>query len=155
MEKTAIAPNITVIPPPRGGVSLRVRGGRAIEAESLKGILVLLEPDENVRDALLTLLQGRGWSIETAGDVRGLESLLQGLDVAAVISEASLPGCRAGDILRVCERQQVPVIFTGHDLPVQGAVDLIRQGAQDFLDKPFQQERLLDLLNHLPNRHNT
>ena len=43
----------------------------------------------------------------------------------------------------------VPVVFTGHDLPLQGAVDLIRQGAMDFLDKPFPQSRLLDLLERL------
>ncbi len=58
------------------------------------------------------------------------------------------------DILHSCMRRQVPVIFTGHDLPVQDAVDLVREGGYDYLEKPFQQERLLDLLKHLPNRHN-
>lgn len=134
---------------PRGG------GGRAIKEESAKDILVLLEPDESVCDALLTLLEGRGWAIETAKEARGLEVLLQGLKVAAVISEASLPDCRAADILRACAQQQVPVIFTGYDLPAQAAVDLIRQGGYDYLEKPFQQERLLDLLKRLPNRHNS
>jgi FixJ family two-component response regulator len=45
-------------------------------------------------------------------------------------------------------------VFTGHDLPLQGAVDLIRQGAIDFLDKPFPQFRLVDLLDRLANRQN-
>ena len=49
----------------------------------------------------------------------------------------------------------VPVIFTGHDLSLQGAVDLIRQGACDFLDKPFPQGRLVDLLNEMASGHNT
>jgi len=33
-------------------------------------------------------------------------------------------------------------------------VDLIRQGASDFLDKPFPQGRLVDLLNDLSTRQN-
>jgi FixJ family two-component response regulator len=48
----------------------------------------------------------------------------------------------------------MPVVFTGHDLPLQGAVDLIRQGAVDFLDKPFPQSRLLELLNRLSGGQN-
>ena len=134
---------------PRGG------GGRAIKEEPAKDVLVLLEPDESVCDALQTLLQGRGWAVETARDARGLETLLKKPRVKAVISEASLPNCQAADILRACARQQVPVIFTGYDLPAQTAVDLIRQGGHDYLEKPFQQERLLDLLKRLPNRHNS
>ncbi len=134
---------------PRGG------GGRAIKEEPAKDILVLLEPDESVCDALRTLLQGRGWAIETAKEAHDLELLLQKLRVTAVISEACLPNCQAADILRTCARQHVPVIFTGYDLPAQTAVDLIRQGGHDYLEKPFQQERLLDLLKRLPNRHNS
>jgi DNA-binding NtrC family response regulator len=134
---------------PRGG------GGRAIKEEPAKDVLVLLEPDESVCDALRTLLQGRGWAVETAKDALGLETLLKKPRVKAVISEASLPNCHAADVLRACARQQVPVIFTGYDLSAQTAVDLIRQGGHDYLEKPFQQERLLDLLKRLPNRHNS
>ena len=113
-----------------------------------------MEPDENVCDALLTLLEGRGWAVAIVKDVNNLKMTLQSSDIKAVISEATLPACQAKDVLRVCAQQQVPVIFTGHDLPAQAAVDLIRQGGHDYLEKPFQQERLLDLLKHLPNRHN-
>lgn len=134
---------------PHGG------GGREIKEEPAKDILVLLEPDESVCDALATLLQGRGWAIETAKEAHDLDLLLQKLRVTAVISEACLPNCEAADILRACARQQVPVIFTGYDLPAQTAVDLILQGGHDYLEKPFQQERLLDLLKRLPNRHNS
>lgn len=110
----------------------------------------MLEPDENVRDALLTLLRARGWTLETANDVQGLQRLLAELKVAAVISEASAPGCPAAEILKTSAKRHVPVIFTGYDLPAQDAVDLIRQGGYNYLEKPFRQERLLELLNQLP-----
>jgi two-component system response regulator FixJ len=71
-----------------------------------------------------------------------------------VISESTLPECSPQDILELCSERALPVIFTGHDLPLQGAVDLIRQGAIDFLDKPFPQSRLLDLLERLSKRQN-
>ena len=129
-------------------------GVQAIQTESAKGVLVVLEPDENVREALQTLLQGRGWVIEAANEAQELEDLLESLDIVAVISEASLPDCPAVEVLHACAQRQVPVIFTGHNLTAQEAVDLILQGGHDYLEKPFQQERLMDLLKHLPNRQN-
>jgi len=124
----------------------------AIQAQSSKGILVLLEPDENVRDALLTLLRGRGWMLETANEISSLRELLRERDVAAVISEARLPDCPASDILKTCAQPKVPVIFTGYDLPAQEAVDLIHQGGYDYLEKPFKLKRMLQLLDQLANR---
>ena len=125
-----------------------------IEAGAEKGHLILIEPDENVRAALLTLLSGAGWHVDA---VRGCADIPQTHDddgIAAVISESSLPGCAANDVLKVCCERGIPVIFTGHDLTVQAAVDLIQQGAADYLQKPFPQRRLLNLLNHLQHGHN-
>lgn len=127
--------------------------GKAAREQSLNA-LVLIEPDSNILDALSRLLQGLGWVVESS---RGLDDLGQELEkqeVTAVISEASVPGCEPVEILNRCARHHVPVIFTGHDVSPQGAADLMQKGAMDFLEKPFSQTRLLDLLNRLRNRHN-
>lgn len=113
----------------------------------------MIEPDPSVRDALNTLLEGEGWPLINLEACSELESVIERASVLAVISESSLPECNAQEILERCSKAGLPVIFTGHDLPVQGAVDLIRQGARDYLDKPFPQSRLLDLLNRLQNEH--
>ena len=119
-----------------------------------KGILVLNEPDPSVRDALTVLLEGDGWRVVGVEDCESLKSAVAEPGVLALISESSLPDCTPGEILEHCSQAGLPVIFTGHDLPLQGAVDLIRQGAVDFLDKPFPQSRLLDLLDGLGSGQN-
>ena len=81
--------------------------------------------------------------------VSAFDALMDAAVDAIVISESSLPICSPQEVLEYCFRHKLPVIFTGHDLPLQGAVDLIRRGATDFLDKPFPQSRLLDLLDGL------
>lgn len=125
------------------------------EIKSKNGVLLLNEPDESVRDALTVLLEGENWSVlhvTTCGD---LDAANKAGEITAVISESNLPDCTPEDILERCKNLGVPVVFTGHDLPLQGAVDLIRQGAVDFLDKPFPQSRLLDLLKGLQKSENT
>lgn len=116
--------------------------------------MVLNEPNESVRDALTLLLEGEGWSVESVHDCEGLRKALGAGQAMAVISESSLPDCTPGELLELCSGLGLPVIFTGHDLPLQGAVDLIRQGAVDFLDKPFPQSRLLNLLESLRKDQN-
>lgn len=127
---------------------------RAIKEEVQKGELVLIEPDVSVRDALVLLLREKGWMVRAAGDCEQLQAAVAGGGLTAVISESTLPDCAPGEILELCSQHDLPVVFTGHDLPLQGAVDLIRQGAIDFLDKPFPQSRLLDLLDRLADRQN-
>jgi DNA-binding NtrC family response regulator len=135
-----------------------VTWGIAITAKRKQGFLVLIEPDSSVRDALTVLLRGEGWEVRDAADCLELQQRIEegaaGSGPVAVISEASLPQCTAQEILEMGAAHQLPVVFTGHDLSLQGAVDLIRQGATDFLDKPFPQSRLLDLLERLARGQN-
>ena len=132
----------------------RVSGECAIKEEQKNGILLLNEPDASVRDALTVLLEGEGWSVVAAEKCQELVKWMASRDVVAVISESSLPDCTPQEILEHCKSLEIPVVFTGHDLPLQGAVDLIRQGAMDFLDKPFPQTRLLELLDRLQKGRN-
>ena len=127
---------------------------RAIKEKVQKGELVLIEPDVSVRDALVFLLREKGWKVIAAGDCDQLRAAVARGGLTAVISESTLPNCAPGEILELCSVHHLPVVFTGHDLSLQGAVDLIRQGAIDFLDKPFPQSRLLDLLDRLAGRQN-
>ena len=129
-------------------------GDCAINKENTKGTLVLIEPDVSVRDALTILLEGENWQVNSLDDCHELPGAIEEAGVVAVFSESSLPLCTPQEIFEQCAQRDLPVIFTGHDLPLQGAVDLIRQGAMDFLDKPFPQSRLLDLLDRLYNRQN-
>ena len=114
----------------------------------------MFEPDPSVRDALTVLLTSKGWEVIAADNCEALIAALRPGKIVAVISEASLPDCTPQEVLERCTESGTPVIFTGHDLSLQGAVDLIRQGAMDFLDKPVPQGRLLDLLEHMEERAN-
>jgi DNA-binding NtrC family response regulator len=144
-----------VLRPHAGSYSYQLIGDQGIKHASNKGVVVLLEPDASVRDALVLLLQSEGWAVKGLEGCDGLAPLLGGEGVVAVVSESSLPDCTPEEILEQCKKSGLPVIFTGHDMSLQGAVDLIRQGASDFLDKPFPQGGLVNLLNALSARQNT
>ena len=111
--------------------------------------ITLVEPDEAVREALTALLEGRGWAVDALTCGAELETAMRCGAVHAVVCESALPDHAAEDVLRKCRDRQVPVIFLGHGQDVQRAVDLVRHGAMDFLEKPFRHSRLLALLDSL------
>ena len=113
--------------------------------------VVLIEPDKAVRAALNTLLQGLGWRVTALKTGQRLESVLGNSNISAIISESDLPDQLATAVLELGEAQKIPVIFLGHSQQVQDAVDLMRLGAKDFLEKPFPQARLIRLLDSLCN----
>ncbi len=113
--------------------------------------LVLVEPDNAVRTALKTLLQGLGWHVTALKTGQRLDSVLGKSDITAIISESSLPDRLATVVLELGKAREIPVIFLGHKQQVQDAVDLMRLGARDFLEKPFPQTRLIRLLDSLHN----
>jgi DNA-binding NtrC family response regulator len=111
--------------------------------------VTLVEPDEAVRSALTTLLEGRGWKVLALDSGERLGNSLHEGTPVAVVCESTLPDMTAVNVLDECRRYRVPVVFLGHQTQVQNAVDLVRMGARDFLEKPFPQDRLLSLLENL------
>ena len=111
--------------------------------------LTLVEPDEAVRLALTTLFEDQGWHVAALDNGETLEKTLKDTAPFAVVCESSLPDQAASSVLETCLRRRIPVVFLGHQTEVQSAVDLMRMGAEDFLEKPFPQARLLKLLERL------
>ena len=110
-----------------------------------KAIVHVIDDDDAVRESLAFLLG-------TAGiDVKTYESAVAFLDVApeiklgCVITDVRMPELSGVDLLRRLQELKlgVPVIvITGHgDVPL--AVEAMKIGAVDFLEKPFDDEVLL------------
>lgn len=113
----------------------------------MSGMIDIVDDEEAIRDALAFLLASRG--IKTRGWPSGEEFLAaQPLDdMACVIMDVRM-GALSGP--EVYERLRamgsvVPVIFlTGHaDVPV--AVRTLKAGAFDFVEKPFNDNQIVDL----------
>ncbi len=111
------------------------------------GTVFIVDDDEAIRDALCWLFQSRGV------DARSFASAEEFLDAWA----ADMCGCLLLDIrmsgmsgldlferLRAVHQAKLPVIFlTGHgDVPM--AVSALKRGARDFVEKPFNDNELVD-----------
>jgi len=108
-------------------------------------IVHVIDDDEALRDSLTFLLRTADLEVMSHSTAAAfLESLpLKGL--TCIITDVRMPGLSGIDLLRRVRELgiEVPVIvITGHgDVPL--AVEAMRFGAVDFLEKPFDDEILL------------
>jgi DNA-binding NtrC family response regulator len=110
------------------------------------GARVLIIDDESgIRESLETLLTMEGFAVETAPDgEKGLIMLDQG-SYELVLLDLALPGQNGIELLpQIHERNpQLPVIMLTAYGTVNNVVDAIRAGAHNFVQKPWDNEKLL------------
>lgn len=108
-------------------------------------LIVLFEDDADLRHAITQLLELEGHTVKACEAVEALDDPFTTAFNGVVITDIRLPGVDGRQLFRGLREidDEIPVIMiTGHG-ELQEAVDLMREGAYDFISKPFAPPRLL------------
>ncbi|MFY8126025.1 MAG: response regulator transcription factor [Hydrogenophaga sp.] len=119
-----------------------------------KGTVYVVDDDEAVRDSLQWLLEGKDYRVRCYESAEAFLSRYDPREVACLIADIRMGGMNGMELqARLIERQSpLPIMFiTGHgDVPM--AVESMKNGAMDFIQKPFQEAELLDLVERMLER---
>jgi two-component system nitrogen regulation response regulator NtrX len=113
--------------------------------------ILVIDDDDRVRISCLDLLRSRGYQAAGAAGAReGLRAFAERCP-GAVILDLRLPDGTGIDVLRELQRQApgLPVVVISGFGGVAEAVEAMRVGAADYVEKPIPSERLLGLLDRL------
>lgn len=109
-------------------------------------VVAVVEDDPAVRDALSSLLASTGRLVVTHDSAEAFMRAAEREVPDCVLLDIRLPGMDGMTLLRwIVDRLPAcsPIVLTGHgDVPM--AVSALRLGAFDFVEKPFDPDRLLD-----------
>lgn len=108
--------------------------------------VLLVEDDPGVRMAAAQTLQLAGFEVVSVESAEAALAELVPDDAGIVVSDVRLPGRDGLSLLREVRRidPELPVtLVTGHG-DVAMAVEAMREGAWDFIEKPFAAERLVE-----------
>ncbi len=110
--------------------------------------ILLVEDDRALREALCDTLTLGGYDALEAGDGNAALALLQRESVCMVVSDVNMPGMDGHRLLRNLRQQHphLPVLLMTAYGTVQQAVEAMRDGAVDYLVKPFEPRALLELV---------
>ncbi len=116
-----------------------------------KGTIYVVDDDEAVRDSLQWLLEGKDYYVRCFDSAESFLNRYDPREVACVLIDIRMAGMSGLELQdRLIERRSpLPIVFvTGHgDVPM--AVDTMKKGAMDFIQKPFDEEQLLQLVERM------
>jgi FixJ family two-component response regulator len=116
-----------------------------------KGTVYVVDDDEAVRDSLQWLLEGKDYRVRCFDSAESFLSRYDAREVACLIVDIRMGGMTGLELQnRLIESgSPLPIVFiTGHgDVPM--AVDTMKKGAMDFIQKPFKEEQLVSLVERM------
>ena len=117
-------------------------------------VVHVIDDDEAVRKSLAFLLESAGLRVATHGSAPDFLAAAPGLRDGCIITDVRMPEITGIDLLRRIKERgvDIPVIvITGHG-DISLAVDAMKLGAVDFLEKPFDDDQLLAALKSALNQ---
>jgi DNA-binding NtrC family response regulator len=104
--------------------------------------ILVADDEQNLRRVLVAMLRRDGHEVVQAAN--GAEAIERLADVDVVITDLRMPGADGMDVLRTAARSfpQVPVIMITAYGSVGQAVEAIKAGAFDYIEKPFEQDSI-------------
>ena len=121
---------------------------------SANSLVMIVDDDESMREALSSLIRSIGLDVETYASAQ--EYLRRSIpqSAACLVLDVRMPGLSGLDLQRELanEDRQIPIIFvTAHgDIPM--TVKAMKAGAAEFLSKPFRDQDLLDAIRQALQR---
>ncbi|MBX3523390.1 MAG: response regulator [Xanthobacteraceae bacterium] len=109
----------------------------------------VIDDDDAARDSLQFLLETAGLHAQTYETATAFLKNLPSPGSGCVITDVRMPGMTGIELLKTLKARAFPlpvIVITGHgDIPL--AVDAMREGAADFLEKPYNDDALLQSID--------
>src|SRR5437588_889915 len=110
--------------------------------------LLLVEDEAPLRQAVAEQLNDRGYRVEQAASGETALGRLAEFAFDAIVADLRLPGMDGASLVQAAVERYpdiIAIVITGYGT-VKDAVDAIKRGASDFVNKPFQIDELLHVL---------
>src|SRR5277367_1741117 len=115
---------------------------------------LIVDDEQSIRRLCMTVGQGLNFICTEAESAEVAVALAETAPPDIVVSDLKLPSLSGADLLRKIKetlpRTEV-AIMTGHG-SIESAVEAMRQGAYDYIEKPFRVERLRHLLQRMAEK---
>lgn len=111
----------------------------------MKNLILVVDDEENIRGTISDILKDENYEVITSEDGEDAQKKVLLEDIDAVILDVLLPKKGGMDVLSYIHKEFpiIPVILiTGHG-DIKMAVEAMKRGAFDFIEKPLSMERII------------
>lgn len=119
------------------------------------GVVHVIDDDADVRQSLAFLLSTAGLAVRVHDSAVAFLKVLPEIKDGCVVTDVRMPGIDGLELQRrlgELEKRLPVIVMTGHgDVPL--AVEAMKAGAVDFIEKPFDDETMLSAIKSALTRH--
>lgn len=108
---------------------------------SKKHHILIVEDEEIIRSSLRKLLERHDYLVSDAVSIKSARELFDFSEFSLIISDLRLPGQLGTDLIELAN--PVPVLIMTSYASLRSAVDTMRQGAVDYVSKPFDHDEMI------------
>ena len=107
--------------------------------------VLIVEDDEDLREALTDTLQLAGYEVRVAADGSAALKVLEAESVGLVVSDVQMQPMDGHTLLKhiKASRPEIPVLLMTAYGMIEKAVEAMRDGASNYIPKPFEADKLL------------
>ena len=116
--------------------------------------ILVVDDDEIIREVVTSLLIREGYGVRAAKDGLDAVTILKTEEVQLVITDLRMPGADGIEVLRESIKMDAdrPVIILTAYGTIDTALKAIREGAYDYMTKPFKMEEMIIRVNNAYER---
>ena len=120
-------------------------------------MILVVEDDIDLRDALSDTLQMAGYAVCVAQDGRMALDMIESKEPVLVVTDIQMPRMDGHALLKHIRKRwpDLPVMIMTAYGSIEKAVQAMRDGAVDYMTKPFEAEVLVNMVGQYINTNNT
>lgn len=119
--------------------------------------LLVIDDEKSIRVTLKKILERENFSVETARDFQSVKTILnaENPNFDLLLVDLVLPKTNGIDIVKHFNEKydfDIPVIFLTGEPNLDSAINALRLGAYDYIEKPIQKPKLLEVIEYALKR---
>jgi DNA-binding NtrC family response regulator len=119
--------------------------------------ILVVDDDSNVRKTLSLILSKEGYSVETAENGKRATKISEKSRFDIALIDIKLPDMEGTELLHTLKQNQphmIKIIITGFPT-LENAMETVNEGADGYILKPFDTEKLLEMIRKHLKRETT
>jgi two-component system, LuxR family, response regulator FixJ len=111
--------------------------------------IFVVDDEKSVRHALTEMLEVFGYNVEAHETAEGLLQSLESCHAGCIVADVRMPGMTGIELVRELSRREmaIPVVVISGHADIAMAVAAIKAGAEDFIEKPIDDRKLVAAIN--------
>ncbi|KAA3656991.1 MAG: sigma-54-dependent Fis family transcriptional regulator [Calditrichaeota bacterium] len=117
--------------------------------------ILIVDDEQSIRVSLERVIRKEGYATFVAANAHEAEEILGRENISLVLTDMRMPGMSGNELLKVIKKNWPEievVVLTGHGT-IEKAVEAMKNGAYDFVSKPFKRVEILHTIEKALERH--